>query len=192
VKPGGVPNDRSPVIGGRVPGIHGCAWRTVGALRRFVPVLACVLLAGCQALPEVTAAVAGGAAGGASGNPAVGFAVAVATDAAANYVVRYYGRSRQQAEQDAIAQIAGLLPPGTSASWRIEHDIPIGNEHGLLRVVDLVDSPLASCKRIMFSVDEGKREAPERSWYRAEICRQADRWKWATAEPAVERWGFLH
>jgi hypothetical protein len=130
-------------------------------------------------------------AGGATGNPAVGFAVGVAVDAAASAAVRYVGRSRQQAEQDAIAQAAGELRLGEAAPWRIEHDIPIGNEHGELHVVRQIESPLAPCKEIVFSVDDGAGPDATRSWYTASICRQADRWKWASAEPAVERWGFL-
>ena len=42
--------------------------------------------------------------------------------------------TRQGAEQDAIAQAAGELPVGGEAEWKIEHTIPIGNEHGRLRV----------------------------------------------------------
>jgi hypothetical protein len=105
--------------------------------------------------------------------------------------VRYYGRSRQGAEQDAIAEIAGGLPVGTEAAWKIEHTIPIGNEHGRLQVVRTIDSPLAACKEIAFSVDEGKGDRLQRSWYTTNICKQARVWKWAAAEPAVERWGFL-
>jgi hypothetical protein len=151
-----------------------------------------LLLVGCKAMPQITAAVVGGAAGGATGNPAVGFAVGVATDAAANYVVHYYGRRRQQAEQDAIAQIAGDVPLGTEANWKIEHDIPIGDEHGVLQVVREIDTPLALCRQIIFSVDEGKGAKLQRAWYSADVCHQANRWKWASAEPAVERWGYLH
>jgi hypothetical protein len=152
---------------------------------------ASVLLAGCNATVQVAAVVGGGAAGGLTGNPAVGFMVGVAIDAGANYVVRYYGRSRQGAEQDAIAEVAGVLPVGTEASWKIEHTIPIGNEHGQLRVVRAIDSPLAECKEIAFSVDEGKGEKLRRDWYVSNVCKQAERWKWASAEPAVERWGYL-
>jgi hypothetical protein len=149
------------------------------------------LLVGCSATPQIAAAVTGGAAGAATANPAVGFAVAVAVDAGANYAVRYYGRSRQGAEQDAIAQIAGALPNGTEATWKIEHTIPIGNEHGQLRVVRTIDSPLAACKEVAFSVDGGDAKDLKRAWFTTSICKQTEGWKWAAAEPAVERWGFL-
>lgn len=150
-----------------------------------------LLLAGCNSTARIAAVVAGGATGAATGSPAIGFAVGVATDAAANYVVRYYGRVRQGAEQDAIAQVAGELPVGTDAAWKIEHTIPIGDEHGQLQVVRAIDLPLATCREIAFSVDEGNGNKLKRAWYTSAICKQEKRWKWAAAEPAVERWGFL-
>ena len=70
------------------------------------PLFAVSLLAGCTSTAQIVAVVTGGVAGASTGSPAVGFLVGVATDAGANYVVRYYGRVRQGAEQDAIAQVA--------------------------------------------------------------------------------------
>ncbi len=104
---------------------------------------------------------------------------------------RYISRTRLGAEQDAIAQVAGELPVGTAASWKIEHTIPIGNEHGRLHIVRAIDSPLASCKEVAFSVDEGNDQKAKGTWFTTDVCKQADTWKWASAEPAVERWGFL-
>jgi hypothetical protein len=154
-------------------------------------VLVGVVLAGCSGAPEIAAVVTGGAAGIATASPAVGFAVGVATDAGANYAFRYASRTWHQAEQDAIAQTAGALAVGTKADWKIEHIVPIGNEHGQLQVVRAIDSPLAACKEIAFSVDEGEGAKLERAWFTTNICKQAQTWKWATAEPAVERWEFL-
>lgn len=149
-----------------------------------------MLLAGCSSASQIAGVVTGGLVGVASGSPAVGFAVGVVTDAGASYTFRYIARTRQGAEQDAIAQVAGELPIGTEAAWKIEHTIPIGNEHGQLRVVRAIDSPLAACKEIMFSVDEGKGDL-KREWFTSDVCKQEEAWKWASAEPAVERWGFL-
>jgi len=154
---------------------------------RVWPVLAVLALAGCTSMARIAAVVTGGVAGASTGNPAVGFLVAVVTDAGANYAVRSYGQARQGAEQDAIAQVAGDLPIGTEADWKVEHFIPIGDEHGRLRVVRDIVSPLADCKELAFSVEEDK----ARSWYTTSVCRQQAAWKWASAEPAVERWGFL-
>jgi hypothetical protein len=153
--------------------------------------LVVVLLAGCKSTAQIAAVVSGGAAGGVTGSPAVGFLVGVAVDAGATYAIRYYGRARQGAEQDAIAEVAGELPVGTEAAWKIEHDIPIGNEHGQLWVVRVIDTPLATCKELAFSVDEGEGAKLKRAWFTSDICKQAQRWKWGSAEPAVERWGFL-
>ena len=146
------------------------------------------LLGGCRAVPEIAGVIAGAVAGGASANPAVGFAVGVAVDAAADIGIRYFGRTRQRAEQDAIAAVAGGLAPLGTAAWRVDHDIPIGNEHGMVRLVEAIETPLAQCRRILFSVEEA---AAGSRWYAADVCRQAGGWKWAGAEPAVERWGNL-
>jgi hypothetical protein len=159
--------------------------------RAAAALVLCGALAGCSSAGQISAVVVGGVAGTATANPAVGFAVGVVTDAGVNWAVRYYGRERQGAEQDAIAQIAGELPVGTSADWKIEHDIPIGNEHGRLEVTRTVDNPLAPCKEVAFSVDEGDEKTPKRSWYLTDVCRSDTEWKWAAAEPAVPRWGFL-
>src|ERR1700722_4308466 len=84
----------------RAPAATSLAW----AVKAW-PLFAAILRAGCNATSQIAAAVTGGIAGGATGSPAIGFAVAVATDAGANYVIRYFGRARQGAEQDAIAQV---------------------------------------------------------------------------------------
>jgi hypothetical protein len=151
----------------------------------------CGLLAGCSSAGQISAVVVGGVAGTATANPAVGFAVGVVTDAGVNWAVRYYGRERQGAEQDAIAQIAGELPVGTSADWKIEHTIPMGNEHGRLEVTRSIDTALAPCKEVAFSVVADDDKAPKQSWYLTDVCRSDEAWKWAAAEPAVPRWGFL-
>ncbi len=62
-----------------------------------------------------------------------------------------------------------------------------------MQIVRAIDNPLAECREIAFSVEDPP-DPP--SWFDASICKQTfaqgeQRWKWATAEPAVERWGFL-
>jgi hypothetical protein len=157
-------------------------------MRLLLALAGTLLVGGCKAAPEIAGVVAGGVTGGATASPAIGFAVGVATDAAATAAFQYVGRVRQGAEQDAIAQIAGALPVGGAADWKIEHTIPIGNEHGALRVTRKIESPLTDCKEVVFSVDEG---TEKRDWYATDICRLANNWAWAAAEPAVERWGYL-
>ena len=181
-------------------GLCGARHRTLGlapvrlrvraTLRPAVALIAgATLLAGCSSLGDITGAAVGIAAGTGSVNPAVGLAVGIATAAAADEGFKYLGRRRQQAEQDAIAAVAGDLPEGMTAPWRIRHDIPIGNEHGEVRVVRVIDNPLAVCREIVFSVLDDPPTPP--AYYTTSICQQAKQWKWAAAEPAVERWGYL-
>ena len=147
-----------------------------------------LLVGGCSATGEIVGVVTGAAAGGATANPAIGFGVGVATAAASDYAQKIIARSWHGAEQDAIANTAALLPVGAAASWRIVHSVPIGNEHGELQVVREIENPLAPCKEVLFSVIAGKKPP---AWYSVDICQDTQGWKWASAEPAVARWGFL-
>ncbi|MBR0646078.1 hypothetical protein [Plastoroseomonas hellenica] len=163
------------------------------ALWRTVPLLLSLpLLGACQAVPQIVGAATAITSGAFTANPAVGIAVGMTTAAATDAAIKYYGRSRQRGTQDAIAAAAGALPVGGQAPWRIEHDIPIGNERGDVHVVRNIDNPLAPCREIVFSVVDGEGAAMTRDWYAAQICRQGDRWRWASAEPTVDRWGSLH
>lgn len=172
-------------------GQRGAGNRTLGlvaVIRQAVALLALLGLAGCNSIGNISGLIAGGGAGVATGSPIVGYAVGVAVDTVATEAVKRFGRRRQQAEQDAIAAVAGTLPEGAEAPWRIRHDIPIGNEHGDVRIVRQIDSPLADCREIVFSVLDPPTPP---AWYVSSICKQAERWRWAAAEPAVERWGNL-
>lgn len=154
---------------------------------RAAALLLCALipLAGCQDIGQVAGIASGAATGAATGNPAIGFAVGVAVGTATTYASRTWVLVRTGAEQDAIAQAAASVPVGGEAPWHINHTVPIGNEHGTVRVVDQIDTPIAICRDIVFSVAEGK-NPPD--WYMIMICRDPKGWKWATAEPAVSRW----
>lgn len=181
---------------------HGRARRrTVGliavmrARRGAVMLAATFTLAGCNAIGDIAGLATGAVAGGATANPAIGFAVGVATAAAADEAVAYFSRERARAAQDAVAAVAGPLPIGAAGAWAIRHDIPVGNEHGEVRVVREIASPLAACREIAFSVLDDPPAPP--AWFTTTICAKdaAGRgpdWKWASAEPAVPRWGFLH
>lgn len=148
-------------------------------------------LAGCKTAGNLVAAAAGGASAVATANPAVGVAVGIGVQAATNSAINYVLRKRQQAEQDAIAGTVGAMRVGESRSWEIRHDIPIGNEHGTVQVTRLIPNPLAPCREAVFSVIDGDGRAAPRTWYTTTVCRQPQRWEWAIAEPAVERWGYL-
>ncbi len=147
-----------------------------------------LLLSGCKDIADVAGIASGAATGAATGNPAIGFAVGVAVGTASNFASTYYDRVRAGAEQDVIAETAGNLAVGGQAPWRIRHTIPIGNEHGTLRIIDEITTPIAVCKQVVFSIADGNQPPP---WYSVDICRDPRGWKWATAEPAVSRWTVI-
>ena len=153
--------------------------------------LTLVTLGGCRFAGDLVAAAAGGASGAATANPAVGIAVGIAVHSGIDATVSYVVRTRQQAEQDAIAGTIATMEVGESRPWKIEHDIPVGNEHGEVQVTRTIVTPLTMCKGLVFSVDSGHGEELKRAWYATQACRHGERWKWALAEPATERWGSL-
>lgn len=160
--------------------------RTAAALA-----LAAAALAGCSSVGGIAGAVTGTAAAVGSGNPAVGILVGVGTRAAADYGVRTVSRRWRRTEQDALATAVGAMEVGEVRPWEVRHDLPIGNGRGEVRVLRAVETPLARCKEALFSVAEGDGPDAARRWFVTSACRQAEGWKWAAAEPAVERWGSL-
>jgi hypothetical protein len=167
--------------------------RRLGARRWLALAGAVLLLGGCHDVATIAALASASATGAATGNPAIGLAVGIGVSAGANFLVAYVTRVRAGAEQDVIAEAAGELPAGGAAPWQIEHTIPIGNEHGQVRVVDVLTTPIAVCKDVIISVagDDADDGSVSHQDYLASICRNAQGWKWATAEPAVARWGAL-
>jgi len=152
---------------------------------------ALLLLAGCSSIGAVSGAVVGVATGAGTTNPVIGYAAGVGTQAAVDSLVKYVSRKRQQNEQDQIAATVGNLAPGQTAPWKIEHDIPIGNEHGAVTVVAMLDNRLARCKEVVFTVIDGDKPDAPRGTFVTTACAQGQTWKWAQAEPATERWGTL-
>jgi len=149
--------------------------------------LALPLLTGCTFVSDVAGLAAGGGAGTVTANPAIGFAVGVGVRAGVDEIGRYVTRRRHGGEQDAIADAAGNAPLNETRPWRIRHTIPVGNAHGSLAAVREVVTPLATCREVLFTVEEDGAAVP----FTTSICRDGDRWRWASAEPAVPRWGFI-
>ncbi|MDT7950125.1 MAG: hypothetical protein RQ966_01335 [Acetobacteraceae bacterium] len=149
--------------------------------------LAGLSLAGCHAIPDIAGVVAGAGTGSATANPAVGLAVGIAVRSGVRELTNYIDRRRAAGEQDAIAETAGNAPLGQARPWEIRHTIPIGNEHGNLEAVREFRTPLATCREIVFTVVDGD----DRDVLETKLCKQPDGWRWASAEPAVSRWGFL-
>jgi len=149
--------------------------------------LALLLLTGCTFGADVAGLAAGGGAGAATANPAIGFAVGVGVRAGVDELGNYLTRRRHGGEQDAIADAAGTAPLNELRPWRIRHTIPIGNTHGTLAAVREVSTPLATCREVLFTVEDDGAVTP----FTTSICRDGNRWRWAAAEPAVPRWGLL-
>lgn len=151
--------------------------------------MALLPLQGCGSIGSGAGAVVGVAVGTASVNPLVGTAVGLGTKAAVDALVHYIARVQQEGQQDAIAEVAGRLPLGQAAEWRITHTLPFGDAHGTLRVAGVIPNPLADCREVVFTVVDGYRHAD----YVTTECSEpgSGHWNWAQAEPATERWGFL-
>ena len=150
----------------------------------------CAPVSGCAVVSDISGAVAGFAAGTATANPAVAIGVGIAVKAVTREAVKYMAREQHQAEQNAIAAAAGDLQVGESQRWSV--DRKIGRDtHGEVRVLRALDTALAFCKEIAFSIGDAIDENASPTWYITVACRDAGGWRWATAEPAVERWGNL-
>ena len=154
-------------------------------------------LGGCSSfLQQGTGAVAGvgGAAVAASvtSDAAVATGIGVGVQSLAQAGVQRWQRVVHTAEQDRIAAIAGALAPGQVAPWQVEHPIPIEpSSRGEVTVSRVVGAKALDCREIVFSVDQPPKAESPKAFYVAMICRDGARWKWASAEPATERWGSL-
>ncbi|MFP6559851.1 hypothetical protein WJ542_16355 [Paraburkholderia sp. B3] len=127
-------------------------------------------------------------------NAAVATGIGLGFVAAAKAGVQYSERVVHRNTQDSIAKVAGPLDVGGVAPWSITHSFPIeDDEHGRVTVSRVISSGALDCKEIVFSVDHDatKDAAATSAFYVAAVCRDGDAWKWASAEPATDRWGAL-
>jgi surface antigen len=162
---------------------------------RFLVPAALAVLSACanNSTAENSAGPIGGAAvglgvAGITADPFVAYAAGVGAQAAITALQKYLSRKVHQGEQNDIAATAGALQPGQSAPWQIRYEIPIDREHGDLTVIKTIDSSLATCKQVAFTVIAAHATAI----YITSVCRDSDgAWQWAQSEPAVARWGFL-
>lgn len=150
-----------------------------------------LLLAGCQSIGAASGAVAGVATGAVTANPAVGIGVGIAVQAATDEAVNRTMKRLHQDQQDAIASLVGVTPVDGTQTWRVKHRLPVENGHGRIRVTRAFASALALCKDFVFSVADGDDPDAREDWYTATACQAPQGWKWASAEPAVDRWGNL-
>ena len=97
------------------------------------------------------------------------------------------------ASAGGAAAAAGPLNVGGTAPWSSGHlKVSIErNEHGTLTVSRLIQAGDLDCKEVIFSVDKVVKEKTARAFYTTIVCRDGEFWRWASAEPATERWGSL-
>jgi hypothetical protein len=154
------------------------------------------LMSGCSSasLGAAGGAAAGTATGIVTANPAIGIGVGIVVQAVTTESINRYYRVMHGDQQNVIAALVGTMKVGDTRPWNVKHTLPIENGHGQIRVTRAFSSALADCKEFAFSVaDSDEANAPEH-WYTAAACQmQQDKrwWKWASAEPAVDRWGNL-
>ncbi len=163
----------------------------------WVIVPALLTLSGCGSfLSATTGDVAGIAGGGIASavtkSPAVATGIGLGVGSAANAGLDYAERRVHRTEQDQIAAAAGPLAPGQVAPWHVVHTIPIEpDEHGEVTVTGQTGGTGVRCKAIVFSVAHTEDGKPDPAFYTASVCGTGGTWRWASAEPATERWGSL-
>jgi hypothetical protein len=153
-----------------------------------------LVCAGCQSVGAFAGATTAIISGAATTNPAVGIGLGIAVQAATDEAIKRTMKKLHNDQQEVIASIAGDAPIGTMNNWEVAHMVPLENGHGRVLVLRDVNSALAQCREFVFSVGEGKASEPivKEQWFTANICKQSSGWKWASAEPATQRWGSLH
>lgn len=160
------------------------------AARWLCALCAPLLAAGCttSSVGDAAGAVAGIATGAATANPLVGYSVAIGVQAATDATIKYVLKSWQNDTQNVMANSVGDLSLGEVRAWAIKRTIPYGSASGTIQVVRNIDTPLAQCREVLFTLDRDK-EGP--APFIANICRNGEHWRWAGAEPAVSRWNGL-
>ncbi len=148
-----------------------------------------LLLEGGSAAAGIGGAVAADAVGA---GPRATTGIGLGAQAGMRSAVQYAQRRAHLAAQNSIARAAGPLEVGQVARWSIRHTVAIEpNEQGEVTVARSFGAGPIACKEIVFSVEEREDGQPRRAFYTAHICRDGEAWRWASAEPATERWGSL-
>jgi hypothetical protein len=169
----------------------------VFALARCAGLVLLCCTAGCSSLinqGSAELAGVGGAAiaGAVTTDAALAAGIGLGAQALGQAALQSAQKRVRRAAQDRIAMAAGELEPGAVGSWETDHSLPLEKEErGRVTVSRVISSDPLHCKEIVFSVDTVDDEGPRSGFYVAAVCRDGEHWKWASAEPATERWGAL-
>jgi hypothetical protein len=165
------------------------------ALAVLLPLI--LALPGCSDFLSATTGDVAGIAGAGIANavtksPAVATGIGLGVGAGANAGLQFVERNVHHAEQQQIADAAGPLAPGQVGAWKVVHTIPIeADQRGEVTVIGETGNAPIRCKSIVFSVAQETDGKPDPAFYTASVCGAPGHWRWATAEPATERWGAL-
>ena len=158
---------------------------------------ALAFLGGCGSLINAGSAEVAGIGGAAiagavTDNAAAATGIGLAVQAAARAGVQYAQRQVHRDVQDEIARAAGALQVGDVGNWHID---PRANlepkQGGRVTISRIISTTALQCKEAVFSVDRVVKDVPQSAFYVAIVCQDGAKWKWASAEPATERWGAL-
>lgn len=158
---------------------------------RFLAIaLVALPLMGCAAAgPAISSLATAGVAGtigSATGSALAGVVAGVAVSYGVDQGVKYAERDIQDNVQGAIADAAGPLEPGQSASWHVTAKLPFSGRSGTVEVARSFGQAIA-CKEVIFTVADDHKGV-----YTTDVCRNDEgAWVWAAGEPSIHRWGYL-
>jgi hypothetical protein len=166
---------------------------------RTILLLSAVLCSatGCSALINAGSAEVAGVGGAAiasaaTSNAAAATGIGLGVQAAVRAGVQYAQRQVHRAVQDEIARAAGALAVGDVGYWQIEPAAKLEpHQQGRVTISRIISTVALQCKEAVFSVDSVVDKVPRSAFYVAIVCQDGAKWKWASAEPAAERWGAL-
>jgi len=168
------------------------------SIRSLAALTLCFAATGCGSLFNEGAAAGAGVGGAAiastiTKNAAVASGIGLGALAGAQAGVKYVEKNVHNDQQNEIAAAAGPLSVGEVGHWSSHHFVKLEpDEAGRVTVSRVITSSNdLDCKEIVFSVDGMTKKVPTSAFYVATICRDGAQWRWASAEPATQRWGAL-
>lgn len=157
------------------------------------------ILAGCSSTTAENSAgpasgvIVGLGVSGVTADPLIAYAAGVGAEAAVEALQKTLTRRVHHGEQQNISDVVATLQPGQSAPWKISYRLPfLLNEHGDVTVTQILHTPFTTCRQAAFSIIAGQKPEAARAIYVTSMCQDSSGvWRWAEAEPATARWGFL-